>query len=150
MAFKLAPPTEQEKWFEGSSMFTGILDDSQKLFLGGVDDPYVKMIFPYGIEGINRDYNPNGKKFSIYEPNDNRGTVVYNTNFDITNAQTQTDVLNGCQLLRDAVCDKQTCADGKLVRTGGVTCFLEEVRRGERSKGREERSDNHILLKRND
>uniref|UniRef100_A0A7S2QV85 SSD domain-containing protein n=1 Tax=Triparma pacifica TaxID=91992 RepID=A0A7S2QV85_9STRA len=126
MAFQLTPPTEQEKWFKGSHMFTGILDDNQKLFLGGVDDQYVEMIFAYGIEGIDRDKNPSGEKFNVYKPNENRGSVVFDSDFDITNAQTQIDILNGCQLLEDRVCNAKACSGGKLVRPGGVTCFLEE------------------------
>ena len=94
MAFKLTPPTEQERWFKGSHMFTGILDDNQKLFLGGVDDQYVKMVFAYGIEGIDRDKNLSGERFNIYKPNENRGSVIFNTNFDITNALTQADILD--------------------------------------------------------
>ena len=126
MAFKLTPPTEQERWFKGSHMFTGILDDNQKLFLGGVDDQYVKMVFAYGIEGIDRDKNLSGERFNIYKPNENRGSVIFNTNFDITNALTQADILAGCQLLRDKVCNAKAYSGGKLARSGGVTCFLEE------------------------
>ena len=105
---------------------SGILEDNSNLFLNGVNDQYVHMNFIYGIDGIDRDSNPNGKKFNQFMPSDNRGSAVYNKNFDITNSDTQQDILDACKLLRDKVCTAKACSGGKLIRPEGVTCFLEE------------------------
>ena len=124
--FQLTPPTEQEKWFPDKHMFTGLLEDNANLFLAGVDDQYVKFSWAYGIEGVDRSENGNGKEFSRFEPNINRGTVQFNEKFDITNADTQEDFLAGCNLIRTKPCTASSCNFGYLSRDGGVTCFLEE------------------------
>ena len=96
------------------------------MYLAGVDDQYVKMAWAFGIEGIDRDTNDNGKPFDIYVPNENRGTVVYDSDFDITAPATQQDILDTCELLRTTTCTVKACNFGKLSRDEGVTCFLEE------------------------
>mmetsp|Transcript_6051 Transcript_6051/g.11498 ORF Transcript_6051/g.11498 Transcript_6051/m.11498 type:complete len:998 (+) Transcript_6051:160-3153(+) len=126
LAFQLTPPLEQEKWFSDSHMFTGLLEDNSNLFLGGVDDQYVKMNFIYGVSGIDRDKNPSGEKFNMYIPSNNRGTVVFNDNFDITNADTQNDILTACTTIQNMVCNAKACSGGKLARPSGVTCFMSE------------------------
>ncbi len=125
-AFKLEPPTEQEKWFPDNHMFTGVLDDNGNLFIGGVDDQYVKMNFAFGISGVNRDKNPSGEKFNIYIPGENRGTVVFNNNFDLTNPSTQQDIMDACEAIRTHTCNAEACNFGMLARSGGVTCFMDE------------------------
>ena len=107
-------------------MFTGLLEDNSNLFLGGVDDQYVKMSFVYGITGIDRDSNPSGEKFNMYIPSNNRGTVVFNDNFDITNADTQNDILTACTTIQNMVCNAKACSGGNLARPSGVTCFMSE------------------------
>ncbi|GMH73348.1 hypothetical protein TrST_g2399 [Triparma strigata] len=128
MALKLTPPTEQEKWFSDEHMFTGLLEDNSNLFLGGVDDQFTKMNFVYGITGIDRDENPSGEQYNPYIPSDNRGTVIFNDAFDITNANTQADILAACTKIQNYACDAKACggSGGALARPQGVTCFLEE------------------------
>ena len=116
LAFQLTPPLEQEKWFSDSHMFTGLLEDNSNLFLGGVDDQYVKMNFVYGVTGIDRDKNPSGKKFNKYIPSDNRGTVIFDSAFDITNYDTQQDILTACTTIQDWVCNAKACSGGAAYR----------------------------------
>ena len=126
-ALKLTPPQQQEQWFPSTHMFTGFIDDNSNMFLGGTENQYVTMNFYLGIDGIDRNDNAGGGSFNIYEPNTNRGTVMFNDDFDITNSDTQADILNACQELRDQPCTvKGGCENGKLVRFEGVVCFLEE------------------------
>jgi len=124
--FKLTPPMEQEKWFPDHHMFTGLLDDNANMFLAGVDDQYVKFSWAFGIKGIDRDSNDSGEKFSVYKPNENRGTVIYDASFDVTNVATQQDILDACELIRTKQCDATACNFGALSRDDSVTCVLEE------------------------
>jgi predicted RND superfamily exporter protein len=125
-SFQLTPPTEQEQWFPADHMFTGILDDNSYLFLGGSNDQYVPTTFNLGIEGVDRNDNPSGVKYDIYQPSINRGTTIFDADFDFTNSETQDDFLTLCAALRTQECNAIGCSLGKLIRPDTVVCFLEE------------------------
>ena len=126
-AIELTPPTQQEAWFAPDHMFTGFLDAWQKDFMLGAGNEYVTMSLALGVEGIDRS------DFEKWQPNDNRGDAVWDSNFDLAPAASQQTVLDACAGAVALPCAPEACGNfEKLVRPGStyrgfaLTCFLDE------------------------
>ena len=94
-------------------------------FLSGSSSAYQAGVFVFGLSGIDRsDFDP-------YKPDLNRGTVLFDPDFDIYTAANQRALVSFCELLETKVCHLDddpargyvpacTSIDHKLVRASGT------------------------------
>jgi len=125
-ASRLETPRSQEQWFQDNHMFATIFDYQRDTFLSASTDDYVKATVAMGIEGIDRS------DFVRWEPEDNRGTAIFNPDFDLSTTAAQDFFLQTCEALRTKQCDLDGCQSGStpatLVLPGGVSCWMESFR----------------------
>lgn len=108
------------------TVFATIFDYQRDTFLSASTDDYVKATVAMGIEGIDRS------DFVRWEPEDNRGTAIFNPDFDLSTTAAQEFFLQTCEALRTKQCDLDGCQSGStpatLVLPGGVSCWMESFR----------------------
>jgi hypothetical protein len=126
-ALKLVPPVEEERWFRDSHMYTGLQDYLRDNFAAGDEAKYLELNFVVGILDIDRsDYNR-------WEPDKNRGDAIYDKTLhdSLSTEIGQRNFIAACDLLRDAPCDLEGCAQGpqdkRLLYSGEtLKCFMED------------------------
>jgi hypothetical protein len=121
-ATRLTPPTEEEQWFPTDHMFTGIGDKMLNDFLMGDSGLYTKIDFVFGIGGIDRT------GFDKYKPDINRGTPLFDKDFNLASSNAQTHLLSACNSIRKRTCSVSGCSGGLgyLNRPNTTVCFMEQ------------------------
>ena len=121
-ASQLTPPISQEQWFSADHMWTGIFDTLSNEFLAGPDNAYVDASFVWGVDSLDR------KGYNVWKPDENRGSVRWNEDFNLADPAAQAVILTACTTLRTEPCTLRGCMDnsGKITRLDSVQCWLEE------------------------
>ena len=109
--------------------WTGLIDETRALFLAGDDDAYVKGHIYFGLHGM---HSPN---YNRWIPAKDRGDVIFDAAFDLSDGAAQAAFKQCCADLRAATCEADVCArppGGLLASIGTVECWLEdfEAQRG--------------------
>ena len=129
-AVQLQPPQEQEKWFPDDHMFTIAEDKMTDQYISGDDTAYAVIDLAFGIDGISRS------NFDPYKPNTNRGDVVWDLNFDLSNPQCQQVVQSACEDVETFECLEEGCGETqKLARIGSTRCFFTEFQQWAQDEG---------------
>jgi len=120
-AVLLTPPTAQEQFLPSDHMVYGFGDLSSNEYLAGTDSAYETGALYLGLDGIDRP------DFVKWVPDENRGTVVFDTSFDLSDGAAQAAFLELCADLRVATCSSSGCTKvpGRLVDGETLECFLE-------------------------
>ena len=122
-AVKLQPPKQQEKWFPDDHMFTIVEQEISKEYLTGTDDQYAKIDTVLGISWIDRG------NFNKYIPNKNRGSAVFDDDFDLSHPDCQQVVLDACNTISTYSCSAKVCQpSGVISRTNTTKCFMTEFK----------------------
>lgn len=140
-AVTLTTPDEEPVWFPANHMATGMGDLLRESFLAGDDDNYIAGAFYFGIAGVVSPY------FSKWEPAKNRGNVIFDPLFDLSNSEAQNAFIKFCDDLDAEDCiapgaDQPlsvcTRAPFKLTSLDTTKCFLR--------KWKDERAANGLML----
>ena len=112
-ALQLEPPTEQEKWFPEDHMFQQLVD-SMETFNTDAEDSYVEVRLAFGLTGMDRD------GINFWEPccleNGKRGSVQYDSSFDLSSAAAQSFFSQTCAALMAQTCTAGGCSGNRLVK----------------------------------
>jgi len=130
-ATTLSTPDDAPVWFPDDHMTTGQPQILRNDFLAGADDNYMEGSLYFGIAGV---YAPD---FSRWTPGEDRGTVVWDDNFNITVPAAQTALIQLCNDLEVELCDPvgepgaahmPICARAphNLLSSGSLKCHLRE------------------------
>lgn len=121
-AAQLSPPVEQERWFTGGHMYNGFVDSMTNDFKSNNINEYSEITLAWGIKGVDRS------KFNRWEPNDFRGTVQFNEDFDISSDKVQQHLLRACDLIKNWECNEEGCSGykGRLAFPNKTICYLED------------------------
>ena len=127
-ALQLEPPTEQEQWFPKDHMFEQIMA-SMRTFASAAEDQYIMVTLAWGLIGMNRDDK-------VFWDAQDRGTIEYDSDFDLSTAEAQRFFLDSCDALvaQPHVCGRvEGCLGDRLVmplaadeicgEPDGVTCL---------------------------
>ena len=130
-ALTLTTPDETPVWFPADHMTTGLSDLIRENFLAGEDDDYIQGNLYFGLAGVSApDYNQ-------WSPNEKRGNLILDGDFDITKADAQTAFLQLCDDLEVedckpaggtapmAVCQRPPY---RLLSEDTLKCFLRDFR----------------------
>jgi len=98
-AATLTTPDKLPVWFPDNHMFTGFDDLQRDTYLSGDDDAYMTGSLYFGLKDV---YAPD---FSRWIPAENRGSIVWDENFDLSQADAQAALLDVCTDLRAEACD---------------------------------------------
>merc|ERR1711871_1702038 len=102
---QLSPPTKAEAFFPEAHMSTGITDLMSDAYLGGGSDSYQPGVFFVGLEKLDRENkDTTGKAFNGYDPDYNRGTVLFDSEFDIYPKENKDYLVAFCDRLEATVC----------------------------------------------
>jgi len=121
-AAQLEPPTEPEKWFSSTHVTTNLGKYMTDTFLSADEDNYVQMTLFWGISGIDRS------GVNVYRPEE-IGAPEFASDFDVSTADCQQEILATCAAFRALQCNLEGCANdgiGTLVLPGENACFLED------------------------
>ena len=99
-AVTLSTPEEEPSWFPGNHMFTGLSDYIRDTYLSGDDDAYIPGSIYFGLQGVD------APGYSKWLPGENRGSVVYDATFDLSDPQAQSSFLQLCTDLRVEACNE--------------------------------------------
>lgn len=124
---QLTPPRTQEQWFPANHMFNGIWDFMVKQYYSAPYERYATTVFFWGIEGLDKS------NFDPYDPDDFKGDVMWDANFDLTTKEAQESLLKTCEEMRTHKCDLVGCSnagyDTLMLSTidTSYSCFLEDI-----------------------
>jgi len=121
-ASKLEPPHEPEEWFKPQHMWYKIGHLLAYTFLASSEDNYVKVSVIWGI----RDPYVDRSNYKWNLPCYDRGTPVWDPNFDLGTTAAQQDILDACALIRTFPCSEAGCSNGLISFGGSTKCFMEE------------------------
>jgi hypothetical protein len=120
----LQPPSQQEVWFPKQHMFTIAEDTIINDFLGFDDASYEQLTLMFGISGIDRS------GFNQYIPNKNRGSAIYDANYDLSKPSCQKVMEKMCSDIQTYACDAApTQPSGLLARYNTTECFMTSFRK---------------------
>jgi hypothetical protein len=136
----LTPPNESEQFFPKDHMFTGLSDRMTENFMGGSDSSYTRIGYMFG--AIPNDLDRS--KFDQYYPDENRGVIKWDDDFDVYPKKNQQALLQFCEDLKEQVCtdvnDKNkklagcTATGSKFVKAGTMECFMTEFQEWHKNK----------------
>jgi len=118
-ASQLQAPTGQEQWLHDDHMFTRAESLSGR-YLSKDEDNYGQLDIVWGMRGLDR------KKFDRYYPNERRGNVNFDPDFDLFAVGTQNVIYEACDSLPNWQCNAGGCEYGLLVRPNSTICFLRD------------------------
>jgi len=124
-AVTLSTPEEEPSWFPGNHMFTGLSDYIRDTYLSGDDDAYIPGSIYFGLQDID------APDYTKWLPGENRGSVIYDPTFDLSDPQAQSSFLQLCADLRVEACNEPsvcTRPPQTLASLDSVDCFLEAFR----------------------
>ena len=123
-ASQLSPPVEQEKWFHEDHMFTGFVDSMTNDFKTNDINQYSEITVTWGIDRIDRS------EYNLYRPNDYRGKVIFDNNFDATTIKSLNHIENACKLINNWECNLEGCSGykGKLAIPNTTICFIDDYK----------------------
>ena len=120
---RLQTPTESERWFPTDSMITLVEKMFGGDFLSSDSSNLIKVQVVFGVDGIDRG------NFNEYIPGKNRGTVVWDTGYDITSAGCQQVFVKACEDVKTFACTSSACGASQLLARANTTfCFMEGFR----------------------
>eukprot|EP00962_Isochrysis_galbana_P038414 scaffold13637_cov112-Isochrysis_galbana.AAC.1 len=121
-AMKLSAPTKEEEFFPTDHMVSGFGDKAQTDYLTGSDNQYLKASIYIGIKDVSRT------DYSRWIPAKNRGTIVFDENFDLSSAATQASFKQLCDDVKVAECGSTGCnkVENRLVDAATVRCLFDE------------------------
>jgi len=120
LAVQMEQPTKQEQWFADQHMWYNMFDDMSEYYMGGSVDAYVGVIMVFGISGIDRT------GFDRFEPHKNRGSPVFDPQFDISTTVAQTALIDACNKIEITTCGVGGCNLPTLAYPGSVRCFMKD------------------------
>lgn len=116
----LEPPTSQEAWYPSRHMFTMAQKSMANDFLGFDDNSYADLKLTFGISKIDRS------GFDIYKPGENRGTAIFDDDYNLATPACQRVMTRMCADLVEYSCTASSCSPTyKLVRSNQTECFME-------------------------
>jgi len=123
-AAQLETPREVERWFPSDHMMESIQEELREDFKGSSLDAYVDLTYIWGLDTIDRS------GFDFFGTNSYRGTPVYNSNFDLYNADAQKSILEACDQMMSWTCEASGCDSpfGTLALPGTQKCFMSSFR----------------------
>ena len=123
-ALELSPPSKAEEWFPANHMANGFVEAAQNDYLAEDDDAFADGYVFIGLKKLDVDRGV----YTKWIPQDNRGTLVYDDAFDLSDAAAQEAYLRLCDEVRAAPCDSEGCrkVPGRLVDPPTVRCLLVE------------------------
>ena len=128
-ALTLTTPDNAPVWFPADHMVTGLSDLIRDTYLAGEDEEYMRGQVYFGIAGVDAPL------FSKWTPAENRGTVVFDDNFNLSVPEAQAKFIELCADLAVEDCINpgesvplSVCARPPftLVSTDTVDCFLKD------------------------
>ena len=134
LAAQLQPPVDTEKWLPANHMLERAFDLNSEFYSLG-EEQYAKYQLVWGMKSLDEsDYNQYDPPCSCTEangctgwkmsPENCRGTVVYDEDFDLFASATQDVLKTACSTLPAWPCDEDRCDFGLLIRPNSTICFL--------------------------
>ena len=128
----LTPPNESEQFFPSDHMFTGLSDRMTDNFMGGAESSYTRIGYMFGAIPAELDRSA----FDQYYPDEKRGVIKWDDDFDIYPKENQQALIQFCKDLEEHVCYDVndatkllpgcTLTGSKFVRAGTMECFITE------------------------
>lgn len=119
-AIQMEQPTSQEQWFAPHHMWYNLYDDMAQQYMGGSVDDYVGVNLVFGISGLDRT------GFDKFVPHLNRGSPIFDSNFDISTTVNQNAIIDACNKVDAALCTAPGCNMPTLAYPGSVHCFMKD------------------------
>jgi protein dispatched 1 len=121
-ALQMRPPSEEEQWFPKGHMLNGLTTELQENFLTASNDVYASGGLYLGLKDLRKI------DFNRWVPDRNRGDVVFDHAFNLSDPVAQNSFLGLCVSLRTAACGEKGCVrpPHTLVLPSSVSCFLED------------------------
>ena len=127
-ALQLSTPVDDERWFPKGHMLDTIFSYSREAYLeSSATSRYVAVNLVFGVDSIDRNVNPSGKKFDSWNPSENRGTVVMDGSFSLATKKATDWILDTCTAVEAVACTANGCTGGTLVVSGATECVLRDL-----------------------